>query len=151
MLIIIFSFCSYVEYRASSRSSIVFYLRIDLLPLSTFFQPSVVPSLLLFSSLLLVYSPSLYPDSSSPMCVCLMYTLWFTQCMANPMPFSFLYLLFNRCLLHTCNFYNSYYQKHEKNNSMIQGRWWQLQLKSHFNNEVPIFIQVRFWKMRNDT
>jgi len=69
MLMIIISFCSYVEHKASQKTSNVFYLMLVLLPLSTFFQPSVVPGLLLFSGLLLVYPYSLYPDGSSPMCV----------------------------------------------------------------------------------
>jgi hypothetical protein len=66
--------------RGSSYSpSIWFYSQLPLLPLSHFFQPSTLPILLWFSRFL-VYHSSLYPEISIPV------------------QFSFLYLLFNRCL-----------------------------------------------------
>lgn len=68
---LILPFYPYLEHRA--YSSIWFYPRLVLLPLSSYFQTSVVPILLLFSRLFLVYPSSAYPEGSSPLRVFLMH------------------------------------------------------------------------------
>ena len=85
------SFSSYVEHMCFLELC----LRLILLPLSNFSQPAAVPILLFFCRLFLVYPASLYPKGSSTM-MSFCCTLYFVLCMANLMPFSFLYLLFNR-------------------------------------------------------
>ena len=49
-----------------SGSSSTWFLRLVLLPLSSFFQPSALPILLFFSRLFLVYPSSFYTEGSSP-------------------------------------------------------------------------------------
>ena len=57
----------------SKSSFICFLIRLILLPISSFFQPSAVPILLFFSRLLLVYPSSLYPEGSNPVRVFLLH------------------------------------------------------------------------------